>query len=530
MLRVRPLGPASSPAQYIYETAQKQTSSNTFSFLASSSSSQSGLKRAVHITKGGTEEEIAWFDCCVVWSRAAEVYRRWTFERTSEDERVTWAGFVWFPPQGQTVSSTGTAVDVSLKNQFGRSDSNAASQSSTGRAPNAGTFGPFQTSHQATWGQPSSSKSSVHSISTQPKLVRAVLICLTTKAIVYYPSGESYTIHLPFLVEMAFPLPSSTGGVVLQRHLEKREIRKLRGRRNGNRSFLKDMAVGMTSVLDEFDIIDDTATSLPRLYTLSNPFEELRVVTEATVIGSKTVGPEETPPYQVEILHLVEGYPLVVAYDPVAQQVVFYAWHTIPVLEPETRPDDTYLSPQALLAPLPTPSATSPNPAQAALGHGGRPSLARTASNFSTTERRVSSLAAASEAMDRTRRGPRVSRGGVVEPQLPISKTGTDELQATLDPPTLPVPSHQPPRTRAKTRPRVSIAANETTTARRQSVASFHGHGNSMVLEEEAQPLVIGAGERDLRETTMMMGLEQEDSKARSEVVLERIWTWEPPE
>jgi len=36
------------------------------------------------------------------------------------------------------------------------------------------------------------------------------------------------------------------------------------------------------------------------------------------------------------------------------------------------------------------------------------------------------------------------------------------------------------------------------------------------------------AGERDLRETTMMMGLEREEEGARSEMVLDRIWVWKP--
>ena len=36
------------------------------------------------------------------------------------------------------------------------------------------------------------------------------------------------------------------------------------------------------------------------------------------------------------------------------------------------------------------------------------------------------------------------------------------------------------------------------------------------------------AAERDLRETTMMMGLEREGG-VRSDLVLEKIWIWKPP-
>ena len=37
------------------------------------------------------------------------------------------------------------------------------------------------------------------------------------------------------------------------------------------------------------------------------------------------------------------------------------------------------------------------------------------------------------------------------------------------------------------------------------------------------------AAERDLRETTMMMGLDRKDEGVRSDLVLDRVWVWKPP-
>jgi hypothetical protein len=46
--------------------------------------------------------------------------------------------------------------------------------------------------------------------------------------------------------------------------------------------------------------------------------------------------------------------------------------------------------------------------------------------------------------------------------------------------------------------------------------------------DELRRSALQGAAERDLRETTMMMGVEREVG-LRSDVVLERIWVWKPP-
>lgn len=41
-------------------------------------------------------------------------------------------------------------------------------------------------------------------------------------------------------------------------------------------------------------------------------------------------------------------------------------------------------------------------------------------------------------------------------------------------------------------------------------------------------PALHEAHERDLRETTMLMGLDKEEEGNRSDMVLEEIWTWRP--
>lgn len=267
------------------------------------------------------------------------------------------------------------------------------------------------------------------------------MICLSSRAIVYYPSGESHTVHVPFVIGKAFPLSS---GVLLQRRMDR-----------------------------EPNLFEDT-DNIPLLFTLSDPFEELKEVVQG-------IGPAEehidTAWDTLLVSH--DPYPFVIMYDPHANEVIFHIQHIIPLIT-----CTPHLRPHELLAlPLNAPAA--------------RPSLHRTGSAFTPGERRISTLNA--EAMDRTRRGPRISRGGQVESQL----GSTGELQAALDPPTLP----SAPTGSKQGKGRMSVVSD-----RRES--SF------------LRPALSGAAEKDLRETTMLMGLEREQQKPRSEVVLERIWSW----
>jgi anaphase-promoting complex subunit 1 len=270
------------------------------------------------------------------------------------------------------------------------------------------------------------------------------------------------------------------------------------------------------SVLDELDTLDE-GESLPRLYTLSGPFEEMKQVVEASMAGGKLAGEEEPLDYASEVLLVGdEPYPVVVVYDLQLQEIVFYVAHHIPAVE-ASPPATRHLRPSELLAQPPAPIASLPSAA--------RPSLHRTASAFSAAgDRRVSALN--TESMDRTRRGPRVSRGGMVEPQhasaLPTGPTG--ELQAALDPPTLAstIAPTAGSRIKNKGKGRVSLTADSN---RRESA------GSSFFMEaQDRLPALLDAGEHDWREPTMLMGIDKQEVGKRSDTVLERVFSWKPPE
>jgi len=248
----------------------------------------------------------------------------------------------------------------------------------------------------------------------------------------------------------------------------------------------------------------------PKVYTLMNPFHEAAKVIEASVIDGKVIeegGPLE---YTDSILFSAEDpYPFVIAHDQQENELVFYTRHKAPVIDLPTQSSTRFLRPEDLLA------APTKSPAEVP-----RPSLQRAGSGFVNGDRRISTLQA--EAMDRTRRGPRISRGGKIDAQQSATEhgsrpsNGTAELQAALDPFSLP-PSAS------------SQITNSRLSSKGKSRASALGEG-SLILEENPRHGLLGTTEVDLRETTMMMGLDRNSSALRSEIVLERLYTWKAPE
>lgn len=549
MLEARIIGPASSPASLLQNRARRRESVGIqpFDFPPSSSSSADELKRTITATPEGLEEEIAWYGSTVVWSKGVEVHRRWTFDTRGSCEAVLWAGFVYFPSHGGSTMLGVTSPDSSSTSSLENARSRALGE----------TFGPFHAvRQQATWSRPTTASSSTSassstmlsapsSSSVSTGMVRTIMICLKARAVVYYPSGDHHAVHLPFPVSSAFPLPSDVGGVILQRQLDASDA----GRRHQlpSGSMLRGLESVHHSILDDVDTLDDlgdAGETRPRIYTLRSPFEELKPVIEAQVDGQVVIGDVDPIDGSSEVLFAGTDYPFVVAFDRSAGEIVFYVRHHVPLVEtPVASTSHHHLRPHELLAENAVPSSASGSSSTVnALAGGSRPSLHRTASVVSKTDRRGSNMPSLSgEVLDRSRRGPRVSRGGVVEPQHAPSTYGptftasratntTEELQAALDPPTLPspgpnlnVPPPNGPRIKVKGRTRPSLTGD-----RRQSGIS--GFGASFTAEDGGpeRNVLFGAKEVDLRETTMMMGLNKAD-EGRSEVVLQRIWVWRLP-
>jgi anaphase-promoting complex subunit 1 len=424
-----------------------------------------------------------------------EVHRQYTFEDGGNvEERVMWAGLVWFPPQGSTNASASSRPQ---ETRFSPHVSQGLP--SVARPGREGLFGPFHASQHLIWGQPTLPSSDQQS----PRLVRTLVVCRREQATAFYPSGDDFKFHLPFVVDLAFPLPLSTGGILLQRALTRAEKRKID----------KDISDGGYSDPRHQSLVEALEKnqghgSEPRAYVLMNPFHEAKKVIEASVIDGKMVeegGPLE---YTDEILFSADDpYPFVLAYDKQEDELVFYLRHRVPLENKPLRPSTQYMRPGDLIAP-PTTKAEVP-----------RPSLHRAGSAFTTGDRRASTMQG--EATDRTRGGPRISRGGKIDVQHSAVEAGsrlshsTAELQAVLDPFSLP-PS-VPPQ-----------AANSRLLSQNKARVSARGDG-SLILEDIPHQGIHGASEVDLRETTMMMGLERNSTAERSELVLERLYTWKAP-
>ena len=494
------IGSAITPGALLYSRSTDAGPSRlryqavTFSVDRSEDARVQGFQRKTYRDDDGTKEEIAWWNRTVVWSRGMEIHRQYTFEDGGDaEERVMWAGFVWFPPQGYSNSSS----QGSHQNDRGAAFASHGHLSVT-RPGREGLFGPFHTSQHLIWGQPTPPPSSRQ----VPKLVRTLVICRKEQATAYYPSGDDFKFHLPFVVETAFPLPSSVGGVLLQRALTRSEKRKI----NKNRSQEEFSDPRHQSLIEALE--NNQGPSDPKVYALMNPFHEPKKVIEASVVNSKMI--EEGGPLECtdDILFSADDpYHFVMEHDRQEDELVFYTRHKVPVEERPTQPSTHFMRPEDLLVPA-TTKAEIP-----------RPSLHRAGSAFTTGERRVSTMQG--DSMDRTRGGPRISRGGKVDAQHSAAEGGsrlshsTAELQAALDPFSLPpsAPSHT-------TKSRIS--------AMNKARVSALGDG-SLILEDNARQGLLGATEVDLRETTMMMGLERNSTAERSEMVLERLYTWKAP-
>ncbi|KIR73652.1 anaphase-promoting complex subunit 1 [Cryptococcus deuterogattii CA1014] len=447
------------------------------------------------------EEELVWYDKTVVWSRGAELFRRYTFEH--ESEVVAFACFAWF--------KSGEGSDSSGKHNNVLAQSSAASE----------TFGPFHRSQHMAWGGP---RSASQPQSQQLHLERTLVIFLQTRAHIYYQSGEDITVYLPFNVDGAWGLPD--GGVLIQRELEKRELRKMSKDKRKAGSVLRGMADQTSmSVLDDLmDLEDDSGHSLPRLYVLENPFDELKMAVYGQVEGGYGSKPFLSSPTQPlgansSVLYVSpEPYPFVITHNQESGEFVIYRYvrihaaleHPTSTFNPRTmRPEELIRQPDNRQLPV--------QPCHS------RPSLHRNTSSFGPTggDRRLSSAA---DPLDRTqRRAPRLSRGPLPD------VASTDELQAVLEPPSnIPATSVGHRRSRgislmptATPRPSFPESKRRTSTAASFILHDINAPQNKMALHV--------AAEKDLRETTMMMGLERDEVGIRSEVVFQALATWKQP-
>lgn len=446
----------------------------------------------------GYEEELVWSGLRVIWSRGGQVHRQYSFKDDfANEDAVTFALFAHFQP-----------ADIGPRDIKPRGE----------EVPNQ-TFGPFHRSKDAKWSTPRGSSGT----SATSKPARSLVIFLKQSVRVYSDSGQDYMVHLPFEVDRAWAL--DTGGVLVQRALSRREQRKIRRRQaqhlgqDPQRSF----DFSNMSVLNDLEDMEDRAPSKPRLYTLSGPFDEFKPVV-LTEQGDLADWRDSEP--CLDIVEVADApYLLVVLWDSGVRQILFARR----VLSPSNPRHELSAGSCPVRHPRPSDILAGDTvlPPRAA---GSRPSLTRNPSTLATHagERRVSGPA---DPLDRTtRRSQRISRGGAGAGDIrsqPQADMASGELQAALEPE--PQMAQAAPRRKAK----VSMAGHalpvEQDGRRRRSgsTASF--------MREDSEPApaglqgLLGVAEKDIRETTMVMGLEREEG-VRSDTVLDVVWSWDPPE
>ena len=154
------------------------------------------------------EEEILFTDHCVVWSQNGLIRRVFRFD--VEGENVTTAIFINLRVATEQTSFYG----------------HFSSHNAPSKPPNDPRYGEFTSDHSplhiaepAAQMQWRTSAIEAHGDRSrfspgQNVTQRAMLVVLKSQAHVFFPSGTSHVIHLPFEIECIFPLPN---GVLIQR-------------------------------------------------------------------------------------------------------------------------------------------------------------------------------------------------------------------------------------------------------------------------------------------------------------------------
>ncbi|RXK41172.1 hypothetical protein M231_01577 [Tremella mesenterica] len=325
------------------------------------------------------------------------------------------------------------------------------------------------------------------------------------------------------------------GGLLVQRVLERREMT------TRSSSLLTGMT-SLSSALDDLEQDLDELPSQPRLYTLSSPFEEFQPISQSRVQGgypysSKEAKCASTPMEigpELNVLEVFQDYPLILSHDRTKSELVlFRRVYVSPSSPVSSSPSNDLVPAEGRVLP---PIDTSMPYQETTIGRKPRTSLHRHQGSLGQ-ERHISSA----DPLDRTqRRAPRMSRGAggpLEENKIGTIQPQPSELQATLDPQPFasssvisgtgvgmstgsgfanvsgfvgPGSGFVPPGSgvgrNKKSRSSVGVVMGGGKEDRRMS------GGSTMRLESEVRVterrLKMG-GWGDLRETTMMMGLER---------------------
>ncbi|MCJ1302860.1 Anaphase-promoting complex subunit 1 [Hypocenomyce scalaris] len=262
----------------------------------------------------GEVEELITTESCVVWSRHGVVQRVFRFE--VEGEAVTQAIWTRFPTAEQVNSSkTSPEAEAEVKPDKGHSAAQPGLKAPKHRA---------SSSTNVDWRSDARAGNNLNPLNisaTEDERPgpadhgRAIVVILKTQAHIYFLSGPSHVVHLPFEVESVLPLPQ---GILLQRKLPERlplprtpippsapqksfafsqvgsswTVPSPQALRNA--ANLHPLPKSASSVLPGFGNLlsqsnDEPEARLPRLFCLTDPLSELGNVVAASKSGSHTM-------------------------------------------------------------------------------------------------------------------------------------------------------------------------------------------------------------------------------------------------
>lgn len=582
-MEARLLGPAISPGQLFYEKAQQKTSEiNTVvpirnlgpahpstllqairaSFPPVESARRDGSRETNkpqrHLTsvpasgkprdpfeprQPNIDEELFWFDFTLVWSRGTTVYRTFTYDH--EGQRVKKAMFAWFrempmPAGGnQEITHSGTPVSDDTQSAMRRTKKPT-------KKPPAKTFGPWASSYNASWSSRSTSKTAsqteeLYGADHNP-LQRCLVVFLENIARVYFPSGEDKILPIPFQLDNAWPLPG--GGLMLQRAANRKEL-ELRDKGKG-RAHLSMVDRTMHSLDKTMDLmleeLDNNAVGMDlglqpvsnqaRVYTVTHPTSEMMFLchTPKLVGGHVSQKGEHRRATKPPVLHLIKSsmevvfvsdapeVPIYACFDHESNDVIFYRWARL-----RDQPDVT-LSTVETTDPQPQPTVDTrdvPETKAKAANRQKRVSIAPEAIEYSRRPR----LSTADTVVDPPRRRPSLKRersntlnGNTVDPAIPQS--GAEIVRAALNENGNALDSKDI-SARVRAEGEVIRGVSRKVERRWSTQASTRQKGRPKVLHD--------LSETDLRETTMLMGLDKVERTILADVVGEEIRRWRLP-
>lgn len=161
----------------------------------------------------GADEELVTTKHCVVWSRGSVIQRIFRFE--IEGETVSQALFTCFPRWNinQNNNSTNSCELFQLNGGGKTAELDINANKKTASTPKSKLDMSDYNTDYINWKTDSLMKANPISGNRDPEC-RALVVIFKTQAHVFYLYGTSYVVHLPFEVEIAFPV---SHGILLQR-------------------------------------------------------------------------------------------------------------------------------------------------------------------------------------------------------------------------------------------------------------------------------------------------------------------------